>query len=70
MVAAHDGAVNARRAGLCQLRNLVTTPEPLRGELRPMTRTQLLHRLAASLQPIRVVSGGGGIRTLEGPIGP
>jgi hypothetical protein len=24
----------------------------------------------ASLQPIRVVSGGGGIRTLEGPNGP
>ena len=49
LMAAREGAVNAKRAGLCQLRNLlVTTPEPLRGELRPLTRTRLLQRLAAT----------------------
>jgi transposase len=48
LMAAREGAVNARRAGLCQLRDLlITTPEPLRSELRPLTRTQLLSRLAA-----------------------
>ena len=32
LMAAREGAVNAKRAGLCQLRDLlVTTPEPLRG---------------------------------------
>ena len=40
--------MNARRAGLCQLRDLlVTTPEPLRSELRSLTRARLLRRLAA-----------------------
>jgi transposase len=49
LVAAREGAVNARRAGLCQLRDLlITTPEPLRSELRPLTRARLLHRLAAT----------------------
>jgi transposase len=49
LVAARAGAVNAKRAGLCQLRDLlVTTPEPLRSELRPLTRARLLHRLAAT----------------------
>src|SRR5437899_3441417 len=49
LVAAREGAVNARRAGLCQLRDLViTTPEPLRRELRPLTRARLLQRLAAT----------------------
>jgi transposase len=34
LVAAREGAVNARRAGLCQLRDLlITTPEPLRSEI-------------------------------------
>ena len=34
LMAAREGAVNAKRAGLCQLRDLlVTTPEPLRAEL-------------------------------------
>ena len=34
LVAAREGAVNAKCAGLAQLRDLlVTTPEPLRGEL-------------------------------------
>src|SRR5919197_4813209 len=48
LMAAREGAVNARRAALCQLRDLlITTPEPLRGELRPLTRAQLLRRLAA-----------------------
>jgi transposase len=49
LLAAREGAVNARRAGLCQLRDLlITSPEPLRGELRPLTRAQLLRRLAAA----------------------
>src|SRR5437667_11383427 len=49
LVAAREGAVNARRAGLCQLRDLlITTPEPLRGQLRPLTRARLLQRLAAT----------------------
>jgi transposase len=53
LMAAREGAVNAKRAGLCQLRDLlVTTPEPLRSELRPLTRAQLLRRLAA-VQPKR-----------------
>jgi transposase len=48
LMAAREGAVNAKRAGLCQLRDLlITTPEPLRSELRPLTRAQLLRRLAA-----------------------
>src|SRR5713101_6728981 len=48
LVAAREGAVNARRAGLCQLRDLlITTPEPLRSELRPLTTARLLQRLAA-----------------------
>jgi transposase len=48
LMAAREGAVNARRAGLCQLRDLlITTPEPLRSELRPLTRAQRLRRLAA-----------------------
>jgi len=49
LVAAREGAVNAKRAGLCQLRDLlITTPEPLRNELRPLTRARLLQRLAAT----------------------
>ena len=49
LVAAREGAVNGRRAGLCQLRDLlITAPEPLRGELRPLTRARLLQRLAAT----------------------
>ena len=49
LVAAREGAVNAKRAGLCQLRDLlITTPEPLRSELRPLTRAQLLQRLATT----------------------
>jgi len=40
--------VTAKRAGLCQLRGLlVSAPEPLRAELRSLTRAQLLRRLAA-----------------------
>lgn len=46
--AAREGAVTARRAGLCQLRGLlVSAPDPLRAELRALTRAQLLRRLAA-----------------------
>src|SRR4051794_38531487 len=49
LVAAREGAVNAKRAGLCQLRDLlVTTPEPLRSDLRPLTRARLLQRLAGT----------------------
>jgi len=49
LMAARDGAVNAKRAGLCQLRDLlITTPEPLRSELRPLSRARLLRRLAAT----------------------
>jgi transposase len=49
LMAAREGAVNAKRAGLCQLRDLlVTTPEPLRAELRPLTQARLLARLAAT----------------------
>jgi transposase len=49
LVAAREGAVNAKRAGLCQLRDvMITTPEPLRSELRPLTRARLLQRLAAT----------------------
>ena len=48
LMAAHEGAVSARRAGLCQLRGLlVSAPEPLRAELRSLTRAQLLRRLTA-----------------------
>src|SRR5204863_7976430 len=47
LVAAREGAVTAKRAGLCQLRDLlITTPEPLRSEMRPLTRARLLRRLA------------------------
>jgi hypothetical protein len=49
LVAARQGAVDAKRAGLCQLRDLlITTPEPLRSELRPLTAARLLQRLAAT----------------------
>src|SRR5439155_11480010 len=42
LMAAREGVVNARRAALCQLRDLlITTPEPLRSELRPLSRAQL-----------------------------
>lgn len=53
LMAAREGAVNAKRAGLCQLRDLlVTTPEPLRAELRPLTMARLLAHLAAT-RPLR-----------------
>jgi transposase len=49
LVAAREGAVNAKQAGLNQLRDLlVTTPEPLRGELRTLTQARLLGRLVAT----------------------
>ena len=48
LMAAREGAVTARRAGLCQLRGLlVSAPEPLRAELRSLSRAPLLRRLAA-----------------------
>ena len=53
LTVARAGALAAKRAGLCQLRDLlVTCPEPLRGELRHLTRTRLLQRLQA-LRPTR-----------------
>src|SRR5437868_7099046 len=49
LVAAREGAVNAKCAGLGQLRDLlITTPELLRSELRPLTQARLLRRLAAT----------------------
>jgi transposase len=55
LMVAREGAVNARRAGLCQLRDLIiTAPEPLRSELRPLARGPLLKRLAA-VRPTRHV---------------
>jgi transposase len=49
LMAARDGAVNAKRAGLCQLRDLlITTPEPLRSELRTLSRARLLSRLSTT----------------------
>jgi transposase len=49
LMAAREGAVIARTAALSQLRALlVTTPEPLRSELRPLTRARLLARLSAT----------------------
>ena len=49
LVAAREGAVDAKPAGLCQLRDLlITTPEPLRGQLRLLSRARLLQRLAAT----------------------
>jgi transposase len=45
---ARAGALAARKAGLCQLRSLlVRCPEPLRSELRSLTRARLLGRLQA-----------------------
>ena len=50
LMAAREGAVNAKRAGLCQLRDLlVTTPEPLAGRAAcSLARARLLDRLAAT----------------------
>lgn len=49
LMAARDGAVTAKTAALSQLRDLlVTAPEPLRDELRPLTRARLLAHLTAS----------------------
>src|SRR3954447_9506620 len=46
LMAAREGAVAAKTAALSQLRDLlVTAPEPLRSELRPLTRTRLLDHL-------------------------
>ena len=48
LMVARAGALAAKRAGLCQLRALlVTCPEPLRSELRSLTRARLLRRLVA-----------------------
>ena len=48
LMVARAGALAAKKAGQCQLRALVVTcPEPLRSELRSLTRTRLLARLAA-----------------------
>jgi transposase len=48
LMVARAGALAAKAAGLCQLRALlVTCPEPLRNELRSLTRARLLRRLRA-----------------------
>ena len=47
LVATREGALRAKRAGLCQLRALIVScPEPLRSSLAPLTRARLLARLA------------------------
>jgi transposase len=49
LMAAPEGAVTAKTAALSQLRDLlITAPEPLRSELRPLTRARLLARLTAA----------------------
>jgi len=56
LVAAREGALSAKRAGLCQLRALiVTAPEPVRHELRGLSRARLLARLQG-LRPDRNTS--------------
>jgi transposase len=51
LVRVREGAIGARRAALCQLRALlVTAPAPLREQLRPLTRAQLI-RCCAALRP-------------------
>jgi transposase len=48
LLVARAGALSAKKAGLCQVRALIVTcPEPLRSELRSLTRTRLLRRLQA-----------------------
>jgi transposase len=48
LMVARAGALTAKKAGLCQLRALIVTcPEPLRSELRSLTRARLLRRLQA-----------------------
>jgi transposase len=48
LLCAREGALEARRAALCQLRALlVTAPADLREQLRTLTRTRLLRRCAA-----------------------
>jgi len=72
LVAAREGAVTAKRAGLCQLRDLlITTPEPLQSELRPLTRARPLQRVAAT-RPRRRGDAelrGGACRRRFGPTG-
>ncbi|MFN2629647.1 MAG: transposase [Gaiellaceae bacterium] len=49
LMAARDGAVTAKTAALSQLRDLVVTaPESLRADLRPLSRARLLAYLATS----------------------
>lgn len=53
LLTTREGAIATRRAGLNQLRALiVVSPEPLRAELRPLTRARLLAR-CASLRCVR-----------------
>jgi transposase len=49
LLTAREGAVSARTAALNQLRDLlITTSEPLRSELRPLSRARLLARLTST----------------------
>jgi transposase len=49
LMATREGAVAAKTAALSQLRDLlVTAPEPLRSQLRPLTRTRLLAHLTST----------------------
>ena len=49
LITTREGAVCARTAALCQLRDLIViAPEPLRSELRHLSRARLLARLASA----------------------
>lgn len=53
LVTTREGLLKGKRAALCQLRALlIACPEPLRAELRTLTRARLLRHLAA-LRPER-----------------
>lgn len=57
LMTTREGTLKAKRAALCQLRALVVaSPEPLRAELRPLTRARLLRRLGG-LRPRRRSEG-------------
>jgi transposase len=65
LLTTREGAVDVRRAGLCQLRALlVLLPEPLRGQLRGLTRGQLIAR-CASLRPRPAQDGSGQLLALR-----
>jgi transposase len=59
LVVCREGAVRAKQAGLCQLRDLLLTcPEPLRSELGSLSRARLLRR-CVGLRPDQRRDGEG-----------